>query len=260
MIPEKFILLMNGEIDGVNSPEETAELETYLDRDPAADTYFRELRDTVGIFDEVQELTPPAGLRERILGAVDDEVQPAPVYRLSFRDRWRRHFRPGYAFAGAAGIILGMLVLYSFGPADWGSGKDPNGWFRGSQLVYSGEAGSLEPVLFQAEGVDGAIRAGVLEDGLLIDLELDSTGPAGLALHFDAPLRCTGFRLEPGARWSLHADTGRVEVLGQGRCRGTLLITGDMTGNLTASRTVRWALTVNDEPVATGELPIPLSR
>lgn len=72
MIPLRYRILMNNDIDGLNTLAERAELAVYLGRHPETQAYLDELRNCLTLLDRCHRLAlePPAELSIRIMTAV----------------------------------------------------------------------------------------------------------------------------------------------------------------------------------------------
>lgn len=216
MSSERIIELIHGEIDGVNTPEQSAELERAV-RDEGS---MAELRDDMkrlaGVLDRVDEVEPPEGLsqaiRERI---VPRDVSPAP---LPFR---KRVFpaAPGLRVAAAlaAGLIVGLLA----GP-----------WvFRGGAGLETGDlVGTMAPsahagqARLEHEWVRATVRA-TREDGrVLVKLDVDARAEVGVELEYDpAAAGFSSFTRENGD-FDVEARAGRFLIRGTGDLGGTLAL------------------------------------
>jgi hypothetical protein len=116
MIEERFIELMNGEIDGANSREESLELKRYLDTLPEAKRYYEDLKAVTQMFDQAEELTPPPYLRKTILTSIferEGEEERKSVF-TSVLAGIRLTFSRQYAYSFTAGIIAGILLFAIF--------------------------------------------------------------------------------------------------------------------------------------------------
>lgn len=112
MIDEKYIGMMNLEIDGVLSPEDRRALERYLESHPDAREYFEGLRNTASMLDRTEEIEPPAALARNIIEAVFERHSRAEDIRLSRGRSWTAsRWRPGFAFA--AGLVAGLFLSAS---------------------------------------------------------------------------------------------------------------------------------------------------
>ena len=190
MISQKYIDLMNQELDGVNSPEQSRELEDYLNDHEEARTYYRELGLALDVFEEVAMLNPPLKLGDDIMARVDDrtgnrQAAHPPTDKVGLlaacRNLFRLRLQPAYVLTFSGGLLLGLVL---FAGSDWLTSV------HGPQLseYVSGTANhrpwDLERGSETAEaelaypGLSG--RYTIQRDGpdLRLHLELSSTQPA----------------------------------------------------------------------------------
>ena len=118
MIDRKTIALINGEVDGANSPEESETLRQTLARDPEAKKLLDDLKKLERNFSSRSSVKPPATLKPAILRSIYDRQAPSrvPARRFSLFDvLFSPGPRPrlGFAFGGGllAGIVLVVLYL-----------------------------------------------------------------------------------------------------------------------------------------------------
>lgn len=113
MIERRYIELINGEIDGANSSDESSELRRYLETNPEARRYFEDLTDIGRSFAEMKDVDPPRHLRRTILASV--AAKRPTTRRESFvgriRERIMPQAQPRYAFAFVTGVLVGFLVF-----------------------------------------------------------------------------------------------------------------------------------------------------
>jgi len=198
MIDEKRLALMNAEMDGETSPQESASLRTILAEDPEARVAFEDLSRLAGLLDAVPQVEPPPELKAGILRAIRPSAPPhrEPVPRAGWWETLTRAFQAhgrfawGYGFA--AGLVLGLLGLALF------RGGTPG-------LDRSEFVGSMRPLtsltLLDAQSVDQDGVVGSLEtragDGeVILRLQLDTAPPdLEVAVTYDpGSFRPTGFR------------------------------------------------------------------
>lgn len=208
MIPDKYIALMNGEIDGVNSDRESRTLREYMGSDPEAERYFRELCEAVGLFEKVNPLDPPAYLREEILGRTAEEAPAttASGHQWGFLQSLRHAFdfrsQPSHAYAFVAGLLAGVILL---GLA-WQVGS--SGRLDGIDNVYgtilaaerAGRAETSGSIPIDLPGIEGHTRAIYVEDHILVQLSLESVQPVQVRVRYDERAECESFRAStPGS-------------------------------------------------------------
>jgi hypothetical protein len=111
MIEEKYIELMNREIDGLLNQGESVELRRYLDRNPEANRYFDELHGVAQLLSQAEKLDPPIGLKREILSSLQAKERR---HKTPFFDGLRLRFKSKYAYTFAVGIIAGICLYAVF--------------------------------------------------------------------------------------------------------------------------------------------------
>ena len=114
MIPEKYIELMNKEIDGINSAAESGDLNVHLAAHPEASEFFDKLKGVAVALDQVHEVEPPSDLKRLIMSSLPRREVPRgarPVFLGSIRSMFSAQPGLGYALCFLAGIGIGILAL-----------------------------------------------------------------------------------------------------------------------------------------------------
>lgn len=114
MIDDKYLVLLHAELDGVNSPEESAILHTHLAANPEARRLFAELRGMSNLLGEVKSSAPPPHLQHAIMHAVAQRSAPRVVRHSLFESiaGWLCEiFEPKFAFSFAGGLAVGVLLF-----------------------------------------------------------------------------------------------------------------------------------------------------
>lgn len=115
MIPDRYIELMQREIDGVNSNKQSAKLTAYLEQHEQARVFFDELAATANTLRRIERVEPPPQLRQQIVDALPKHRYPRRrkswlglLAALPIPDFARK---PGFAFAGGLGLGLAAMLL-----------------------------------------------------------------------------------------------------------------------------------------------------
>jgi len=106
---EKYIDLIQAEIDGCLSPAERAELARHVLADPHARELRDEMRQLCGLLDSVQAEEPPAELYADVMSALRAQSRK-PGARLPAGGRVRAYLSSPAGFRFAAAIVGGVLV------------------------------------------------------------------------------------------------------------------------------------------------------
>ncbi|MDZ7291755.1 MAG: hypothetical protein ONB44_16085 [candidate division KSB1 bacterium] len=108
MIEEKYIELINREIDGVNSPQDTAKLRDYLAQNAEAKQLYDELVATANL---LQAVEPSPNLKKRVMSSIRPD-------RYAVKERtfsWGSIRNVAQAFFGAPAPQLKYAYAFAFG-------------------------------------------------------------------------------------------------------------------------------------------------
>ena len=170
MIDDKYIELMNLEIDGVISDEDRHELERYIESHPDALEHYNTLRNTTVLLGGTEEIEPPDALSRDIIESIFERHSEAKGRCLSTGGVSRRTFRwrPGFAFA--AGIIAGLFL---FASALLFIMKSPpgEGRFYGT-IAGLNDAAVQSTAVIDGPGVQGLVRTRRSGEKIIAELEI----------------------------------------------------------------------------------------
>lgn len=196
MIDERYIELMNGEIDGANSPEESDELKRYLESSPEAQSYFEGLRQLEHIFEEAKNKLPPEQVRQNILSSIYGKKQVpekkaffAATFSF-FKNRPSRTFV--YAFAG--GIIFGLClwaIILQFIPQATSPDLDK---LYGTLAIMEDEKSlfTSQPIVFKLSEVSGSVRIRYAKEKIFTELRLLSYSEIQIVFKHDHHVQFEG--------------------------------------------------------------------
>lgn len=206
---QKTIDLIQGDIDGLNSPEEQRELLRRLETSAEARQEHARMQALCELLDSVPDCEPPDGLRESILAATlrSPAAREAGVNSGRSRRGWLG------AAAALAATIAGVAILLVSVPAP-------------EQMDVSSLAGTIgQPTAnlgvaslgLDAPGVSGAITAQRHERGFTIDINLDADRPVRVvADSAGVPLELAGFVPLAGSLPRVSESGGSIRVLHSG--------------------------------------------
>jgi hypothetical protein len=236
MIKKHYIDLMNQEFDGTNSPEQSRELENFLNSDQEARTYYRELAQALGVFAEVEMIAPPPELGERILAQVDhpavadQAVAPAEERRgllAACRELFSLRLQPAYAFTFVVGAVFGLML---FAGSSWLSdrhGTDLYDDVRGTANHGSWDLEEVSEGELTLPGIAGFYRT--LHEGqdLRLRLNLRSEAPAVIKFSHGPGTTLQHFNSTNPAPSNLKVSELLVELNHRGRGSYDLVFHGD---------------------------------
>lgn len=189
MIDERYVELINKELDGFNTESESEELQRFLSENDEALQYYDELLRTASALKRVELAEPPSFLKTHILNSVNSlpvPVRPGFGWMNAMMDLFRRRPSVRYGVVFASGLCLGMLLFTIVGP--WRrDGMPPASKVSGS-MVSRTEASRLQVIdsvaldgsgfrsVFKTFGGDGNITvdcAVVAGENLRLELSAD---------------------------------------------------------------------------------------
>lgn len=182
MKDERIIELVNGDIDGINTPSEKAELTNLLEN-PSVKELVDEMHSLDRLLASVPMVDPPASLKRGVMDAIArKEASVRSTSKVSLLDRVLAPFiqRPAWAvtYAFATGLIVGLGV---FSIVD-STGPEP-ATVQGT--IISAAPAVLGETLIEAGDATATITVTRLGDELKVDVDLIATDATELALTPD---------------------------------------------------------------------------
>jgi len=189
MMEERTIELMNKEIDGLNTPSESHDLQAYLNSNSEAKKFFDDLQRTARTLHGVESKEPPSYLRNHILNS----IKVAPTRRAS-QYGWigqlaetfqSRSFRR-YALVFASGLCVGILFFVLANP--WREDLTDTAKLSGSMALFPdiSHLQVVDSVHIEREGIDGAFRTYKDEGRILVEISLKSDKDVRIELNSDS--------------------------------------------------------------------------
>ncbi len=188
MVEEKYYELMNKLIDGESSPAEEEELRRYLDRNPEAQTAYRELLSLTENLNRTEEVEPPPALMSDIMSGIRKRSHPAPARYNGFIAYigliFSRNPVIRYGISFATGLLAGILILgvYSDLGTESVTKSDVYGTMLPGHVVSSLRDGAKFDI--HSPGIAGSVVFQYTSDLIVGRIELHSEMPAELVLRF----------------------------------------------------------------------------
>ncbi|MBN2172408.1 MAG: hypothetical protein JW819_13910 [Candidatus Krumholzibacteriota bacterium] len=243
--------LMHGEIDGVNSPDESRELEACLSADPALRREYKELCELARVMAVAREQEPPAALRNMILDATVRRSAAEGPRRSFWRGLldYRWNLRVAYAVAAIVVVIGAVAVLLSYhgGDADLLPRDALFGTLGAERQAAGGECLELS-----ATGVSGEVWSRSEAGWFVVDLEIDSRTEVQMQCVVPEALRFSGYSPEKAIRHGLQVRGGIVHLTHQGSNRYRLFF-ADPTATAPAAIL---RITAGDSTLFEGTVPV----
>ena len=230
MKDDKYIELVNKEISGEITPEESAELHRYLKDNPDARRLRHQLQKTSDLLSGVGDVEPPPHLKRHIMNSVDFSRYRAEEKRpvLGFFGRVRRlGLRPRLAYAFASGVAVGLILFSIFLTGSWDRySPDLSGLYATIGVTKDASFQTIERLPLDLPEAEGRVDLVRSADLLIFEVSLRSTRPFEVRVLYDpAEVRFNGLRPETGWRSLTEVGEGRVSASGSGEGRFHLSLT-----------------------------------
>jgi len=231
MIKKHLIELMNREIDGVNSPDESATLQAYLQSNEEGRRYYEGLRGVATLFSTAGDVTPPGDLNRMIMASIPerDARRGAHTERRSMLDAFSPRRKLAYSFA--AGLVLGcvlFLILFNALPRqDSLDRKDVYGALIGRR--DGGTVIATEHAILETANVSGSVSVEYRERSVAVICDLNGIGELETTLTPAMNLPVEGVRAPSCGAFDVRTSSGGVMLRTPGLC-GIIVIFADETG------------------------------
>ncbi len=220
MIKQKYIELMNQEIDGVNTASESRQLAEYLKTDSELRQYFHELEGALQIFEQVDPLEAPSHLSEAVREAVD-ALNPAPAVRrvpVKTSSGWRSFFKPVGALSFATGALFGLILFAGFNQYNNGTSPNQPNWIQGtatSQISLNTRFRDVGPAL-SLPGLSGQVSVLARDPGTLIRLKIRADERVLVRFNYLEPVFLAGYQATYANAYLLNSTKRSAELEHQG--------------------------------------------
>jgi len=211
MIDEKYIELINKEIDGIITSDEKARLHAYLERNFEAKNIYQEQIQTAKLLNRVPAIEPPPNLKKRIMNSIDlnryTVKERKRVSESLFSNRSSK-WVPKLVFTFTFGLILGILLHMAFlrDPTQkyWMSSRDFVGTIGMHEKDYFKK---LDQIPIDLPDVKGELILNQMRNHLGCEVNLSPIGEFELLVEFNpAHIQFHGFK--PSSKSKIVLDNG----------------------------------------------------
>ena len=218
-IDEKYIALINADIDGNIQPDEKTELQEFLAKSEAGRALQEELRSLCSTLDAEGMLDAPPHLRHVIMNSLPSpKPQSSPVaespgfwYSLLAVPALR------YTAAFAAGVILAVAIVDS-GQIQQGAFNEVTGLV--GTMSDASDIAPVATIAIHKAAVAGTITLRRADPILIIDFDLSTNGPIDIvATYDDKTVWFNGFAQLESTGTSISADGGQIRIQLDGKRR-----------------------------------------
>ncbi len=204
MIDNKYLELLHGELDGANSPQESALLTAYLAANPEAQRLAEELRGMSNLLGEVKPVTPPAHLQYAIMNTIARRRAPRTAKHgqlAAFKNWLIEIFEPKSAFSFAGGLAVGVLLFALALQMTKDGASDSTKLYGTIGAPHTAEQQTAsKPRIISHEVATGAMNWHREGDVLVVEITLAAAEAFDLIVLFEpSGLRCKGISVIDGA-------------------------------------------------------------
>lgn len=222
-IDDKYLDLINAEIDGEIDDSERSELRDFLAQSPEGRAVHEKLSRTCAMLDAVDDEDPPPHLKHLIM----DSVKPARVEKTSPGFLKTLFATPalGYAATFAAGALLTLSLLNS-GQISIRAFDDVTGLV--GSVADPVDAETLRALSVDEPAVAGTVSLRSSGTLLILDFDLVATRPIEIEADYtDKTIWFNGFAQLESSGTSISAETGRVRLGMEGKRRYAVYLQND---------------------------------
>lgn len=230
-IDQKYIDLINADVDGEISDGDKAVLQAFLSQHAEGRALHAELSSLGATLDAVEALQPPPHLRHVIM----DSIKPAPLARQrpGFLQSLFATPAVGYAATFAAGVLL-TLSLVNSGQISIRAFDDVTG-LVGSVADPVG-ADTVGAIAVDETAIAGTVSLRSSGSMLILDFDLVALEPIEIEADYtDKTIWFNGFAQLESSGTTVSAESGRVRLGMQGKRRYAVYLQNEGGRNTTVS-------------------------
>ena len=254
-LDDKFIRLMNADIDGTASESERTDLREYLSSLPEARAMYDDLAGLANVLSRVEALEPPAELRREIMAALPVRRPGTRVHeRYNVGYFWLPVLKYGYALA--AGILLGLvLARVPFRNLTLSNPSDLYGTMTAKGPAQ--QIAAKDQMNLDLADLKGSATLSRISSGVRIGFDLNASRPTQVIVGLgDGQYFFQGFDQETDSAREFEAGEGRITFLFDGENRSTLLL----SARNRAAVSINLEFLVSGRMVRSGTLRLPENR
>lgn len=223
--------LIQGEIDGENSPDESAWIREHLEKDASARVLYEDLLKLSSLLSRVESIDPPEDLKRSILSEIDASRKAfgAAAGQLYLNKRWSLKLpilKYGYIFA--SGLILGALVfsVYVRQVRERPFSGFPELFGTMIHKDLSEDLPVVDQVQLKSEGMSGTVLLRASGTNAVLDFDLISTSDSEVLVEFDPEhIRFLGLFQPANQVHQFYASQDKIRWSMRGRHHARILFT-----------------------------------
>jgi hypothetical protein len=214
MIDNKYIELMNKEIDNVITSDEKIKLHEYLSSNAAAKEYFNELLLTNQYLDELPDRNPSENLKKQILNSINfDKYSP----KIKSKFSWRYIFSPKLklAYTFAVGLIAGLIIYGVINNYTNNSLNVDDAY--GTIGLENKNTTVLENLSLNYDELAGKIEVTNQGDNFWLNVDLNSAQKFNLLVTYPDNIKFESIQPEPSSIFNCAIDKNIIKTSDSGK-------------------------------------------
>ena len=225
MIEERSIELMNKELDGLNTPDESAALRSFLSASEEARRAYDELRGVAGMFAAAGDVMPPPDMKRAIMAAVAEREALRGARRAEhwrFLDVLTPRMKVACSFvAGIAfGLVALIILLRAMPQVSELDRKDLYGTLAGGR--GAGDVIASESISIEAGDISGSVAAQYRDNSLTVAIDLNAPRETEVVLSPAGRLTVESFSAPSCGAYDIRTDTAGVAFKVASGCNFTV--------------------------------------
>lgn len=235
-IDDRYLELINADIDGEIQPAEKAELEAFLAENAAGRALHEELQSLCSTLDAEKLLEPPAHLKHVVMNSLPKSapVAETPGSGAKAPGGWQSLFSiPAlrYATVFATGVVMTILIVES-GQIQQSAFNDVTGLV--GTMSESGEtAPGVASLTINKAEIAGTVTLRRADPILIIDFDVSTNGPIDIVASYeDKTVWFNGFAQLESTGTSISAEGNQIRIQVDGKRRYAVYLHNSRSRNL----------------------------
>ncbi len=255
-IDERYLELINADIDGEIQPAEKAALEAFLAKNAAGRALHEELQSLCSTLDAEKLLEPPTHLKHVVMNSLPKSAPVAETPGSGAKAQgdgakaqgdWRSLFSiPAlrYATVFATGVVMTILIVES-GQIQQSAFNDVTGLV--GTMSESGEtAPGVASLTINKAEIAGTVTLRRADPILIIDFDVSTNGPIDIVASYeDKTVWFNGFAQLESTGTSISAESNQIRIQVDGKRRYAVFLHNSRSRNLS----INLQFFANGEPV-----------
>lgn len=212
MIDNKYIELMNKEIDNLITVDEKIQLHKYLDSNEAAKEYFDGLLLTNNYLNELPDENPSENIKKRIINSIDfNKYSP----KLKSKFSWNYIFNPKlkFVYTFAIGLLAGIII---YGVISNYTSKFNTEDISGTIGLENKDVSVLEQIPVNISNISGKIEITNRENKFWLSVNLNSSKNYIFEITYSDNIKFENLNPELGSTFNCSIDKNLIKISNSG--------------------------------------------